>query len=81
MSSPVIVTSSLLALLVSRTAGHVALKFPPARDLDLDFLDNIRTPGDCGMEAGQPRAVLQSGASLNLTWHLGYAHQGGYRWG
>ena len=73
-------TSSLLALLVSRTAGHVALKFPPARDLDLDFLDNIRTPGDCGMEAGQPRAVLQSGASLNLTWHLGYAHQGGYRW-
>ena len=81
MSSPVIVTSSLLALLVSRTAGHVALKFPPARDLDLDFLDNFRTPGDCGMEAGQPRAVLQSGASLNLTWHLGYAHQGGYRWG
>lgn len=79
MSSPLIVTSSLL-LLVSYTAAHVALKFPPARDLDLDFLDNVRTTGDCGMEAGQSRAVLQSGTSLNLTWHLGYAHQGGYRW-
>ena len=79
MSSPVVVTSSLLLVLASHTAAHVALKFPPARDLDLDFLDNFRTPGDCGMEAGRPRAVLRSGASLNLTWHLGYAHQGGYR--
>ena len=78
MSSPVVfVTSSLL--LISGTVAHVSLKFPPARDIDLDFLDNFRTSGDCGMEQGQPGATLQSGSSLNLTWHLGYAHQGGYR--
>ena len=65
--------SVISCLLIGQTAAHVALKYPPARDLDLDFLDSIRTPGDCGMEAGEPRAVLQSGASLNLTWHLGYA--------
>ena len=76
MLAPVVVISSLL---LSHTEAHVALKFPPARALDLDFLDSFRTTGDCGMEAGQTRTVLQSGSSLNLTWHLGYAHQGGYR--
>jgi len=76
MLAGVVVISSLL---LSLTEAHVALKFPPARALDLDFLDNIRTSGDCGMEEGQTRTVLQSGSSLNLTWHLGYAHQGGYR--
>ena len=75
MFTGVVAISSLLSL----TEAHVALKFPPARALDLDFLDNIRTSGDCGMEEGQTRTVLQSGSSLNLTWHLGYAHQGGYR--
>ena len=81
MSSPIVVTFSLLPLLVSHIDAHMVLRFPPARDLDLDFLDNFSTPGDCGMEAGPPRAVLQSGSSLNLTWHLGFVHQGGYRWG
>lgn len=33
--------------------GHVALTFPPARQYDLDFLDNSRTPGPCGMPKGE----------------------------
>lgn len=33
--------------------GHVALTFPHARKYDLDFLDNARTPGPCGMPRGK----------------------------
>ena len=33
--------------------GHVALTFPPARTYDLDFLDNSRTKGPCGMPRGE----------------------------
>ena len=33
--------------------GHVALTFPRARKYDLDFLDNARTPGPCGMPRGE----------------------------
>lgn len=33
--------------------GHVALTFPRARKYDLDFLDNARTPGPCGMPRGK----------------------------
>lgn len=32
--------------------GHVSLTFPRARLYDLDFLDNARTPGPCGMPKG-----------------------------
>lgn len=35
--------------LINLTWGHVALTYPPARKYDLDFLDNSRTPGPCGM--------------------------------
>ena len=31
-----------LGSLVTLTSGHVALTFPPARNLNLDFLDNVR---------------------------------------
>ncbi|GFG39422.1 hypothetical protein Cfor_08371, partial [Coptotermes formosanus] len=31
------------------TVAHVALTYPPARKYDLDFLDNSRTKGPCGM--------------------------------
>lgn len=46
---------SLLLLLsaVYTTFAHVALTFPPARSYDLDFLDNSRTPGPCGMPKGK----------------------------
>lgn len=42
-----------LAVLVDQTVGHVALTFPPARKYDLDFLDNSRTKGPCGMPKGE----------------------------
>ena len=69
----------LFLSLFSTCRCHVSLKFPPARDVDLDFLDNVRTAGDCGMEAGQRRTSLLAGSQLNFTWHLGYPHRGGYR--
>lgn len=34
-------------------SGHVALTYPPARKYDLDFLDNTRTKGPCGMPKGK----------------------------
>lgn len=45
----VLVVSSVL---INLTWGHVALTYPPARKYDLDFLDNSRTPGPCGMPSG-----------------------------
>ena len=56
--------------------GHVRLSFPPARDLALDFLDNIRTPAPCGMPKGPAKTTLESGSSVNVTWHLGFLHKG-----
>ena len=35
------------------TRAHVALTFPRSRKYDLDFLDNSRTPGPCGMPRGE----------------------------
>ena len=70
---------SLLVCLVSPGQAHVSLKYPPARHIDLDFLDSFRTSGDCGVEAGDSRTSLLAGSQLNLTWHLGYPHGGGYR--
>jgi len=65
-------------LLLDRAAAHVSLQFPPARDKDLDFLDSFRTEGDCGMKKGTVMTTLVAGEKLNVTWHLGYPHQGGY---
>ena len=33
--------------------AHVGLTFPPARQYDLDFLDNVRTKPPCGMPKGK----------------------------
>lgn len=47
---------SVLAVLyvtIVFTEAHVALTFPPARKYDLDFLDNSRTKGPCGMPKGK----------------------------
>ena len=40
--------------------GHVALLFPPARVYDLDFLDNFRTKGPCGMPKGKNGGFFQN---------------------
>ncbi|XP_046483406.1 uncharacterized protein nahoda isoform X3 [Neodiprion pinetum] len=78
-------TRTLLFVLVLGVAlfksakGHVALTFPHARKYDLDFLDNARTPGPCGMPRGDIRTSFLSGSSFNVTWHLAYPHRGGFR--
>ncbi|XP_030851987.1 uncharacterized protein LOC578616 isoform X1 [Strongylocentrotus purpuratus] len=69
------------ACLVSICAAHVRLTFPQARTFALDFLDNVRTSGPCGMEpsADGPVTVFAPGDVINVTWHLAYSHRGGNR--
>jgi len=57
----------------------VALTFPPPRDLNLDFLDNFRTKPPCGVPKGAATTTLVPGSTINVTWHLGYPHRGGFK--
>ncbi len=61
---------------ITLVQGHVRLDFPLARDLPLDFLDNVRTPAPCGMPKGEAKTTFKAGSTFNATWHLGYPHQG-----
>lgn len=48
------ITLIVLALsCIPLISAHVALTYPPARKYDLDFLDNTRTKGPCGMPKGE----------------------------
>lgn len=69
----------VLTLIWPSAWAHVGLTFPPARQYDLDFLDNIRTKGPCGMPKGDVKTTIKAGTKFNITWHLGYPHQGGFR--
>ncbi|ELU07299.1 hypothetical protein CAPTEDRAFT_222245 [Capitella teleta] len=70
----------LILVIVDCSWGHLRLTYPPARKYDLDFLDNARTAAPCGMPSGMgPRTTLLQGSTLNVSWHLAYAHRGGYR--
>ena len=70
----------ILCNLYSQVHSHVALTFPPARKYDLDFLDNVRTKGACGgMPKGQIKTSIPNGQKLKIDWHLGYAHNGGFK--
>ena len=51
---------TFLGIFISPMHMHVSLKFPPARMLDLDFLDSFRTVGDCGMKAGALKTTLKA---------------------
>ena len=67
---------AVILITVVNVRGHVRLDFPIARDLALDFLDNVRTPKPCGMPKGPAKTSLKAGSTFNATWHLGYPHQG-----
>ena len=43
------VLTGALLFLITTTFAHIRLTYPPARNYDLDFLDNARTPYPCGM--------------------------------
>ena len=45
--------------------AHVGLTFPPARQYDLDFLDNVRTRPPCGMPKGKLCFPFSFDASLS----------------
>ena len=55
--------------------GHVSLTFPPSRRIPIDFLNTFWSKQPCGMPKGQVKTSLLAGQALNVTWHLGYAHQ------
>jgi len=59
--------------------AHVSLTWPPARNYDLDFLDNFRTRAPCGMPKGEKETQIPAGTTLNVTWSLGYPHKGGFK--
>lgn len=57
--------ATLLALVWLELRGaeaHVALTYPPARALDLDFLDNSRTKAPCGMPKGKSPGLRKAKA-------------------
>ena len=66
-------------IILKKAECHISLSYPKARKYDLDFLDNFRTPGDCGMYPGEDRTVLEAGSLVNITWSLAYPHGGGYK--
>ena len=53
-----VVVAVTVSGLVDQALGHVSLTFPPARKYDLDFLDNSRTKGPCGMPKGESNCSL-----------------------
>lgn len=58
--------ASLLMLWLGAAEAHVALTYPPARRYDLDFLDNSRTKGPCGMPKGKcKQAIIRT---VNMSW-------------
>ncbi|XP_060069926.1 uncharacterized protein LOC132549958 [Ylistrum balloti] len=80
MAGFAVLVAFLLQTLLFHTGNcHVSLTFPPARRYALDFLDNLRTPGPCGMPKGLgPLTTFKAGSKINVTWHLAYPHQGGF---
>ncbi|KAK9497677.1 hypothetical protein O3M35_004361 [Rhynocoris fuscipes] len=70
---------TLMQIITTTVWAHVSLTFPPARKYDLDFLDNVRTKAPCGMPKGTLKTTILAGKQFNITWHLGYPHQGGIR--
>lgn len=59
-------TMLLLLLWLGVARAHVALTYPPARHYDLDFLDNSRTKGPCGMPKGKQFVESVLGVYLNI---------------
>ena len=41
--------AALAVVALQLCSAHVRLTFPPARQPDYDFLDNVRTGGPCGV--------------------------------
>ncbi|KPJ20098.1 Cell surface glycoprotein 1 [Papilio machaon] len=68
----------VIVTLLDYALGHVALTYPPARRLDLDFLDNSRTKPPCGMPKGSLKTSFLAGSTFTVHWHLAYAHKGGF---
>lgn len=72
--------AAVILLIVDLVTAHISLTFPPARQYAFDFLDNTRTGEPCGgMKKGVIKTTLPAGQRHKITWHLGYAHQGGIR--
>lgn len=60
-----IILAFILAITVQCGYAHVALTFPPARYPALDFLDNARTKGPCGV----PKPAIGKGTYVHGPTH------------
>ncbi|KAK6188307.1 hypothetical protein SNE40_004509 [Patella caerulea] len=70
---------TFICLCVGYSGGHVRLIYPPARKYARDFMDNIRTPGPCGIPSALgPKTSLLAGSTISVNFHLAYPHRGGY---
>ncbi|XP_050401897.1 uncharacterized protein LOC130010296 [Patella vulgata] len=70
---------TFICLCVGYAGGHVRLIYPPARKYARDFMDNIRTPGPCGIPSALgPKTSLLAGSTISVNFHLAYPHRGGY---
>lgn len=74
----------LTVMAMTAVNGHVRLNYPKARMYDLDFLDNVRTRGPCGMPEnatgnGIFKTKLITASTIDITWHMAFPHGGGFR--
>ncbi|EDV20019.1 uncharacterized protein TRIADDRAFT_61435 [Trichoplax adhaerens] len=71
-------------LAITMVNGHIRILFPISRMYDFDFIVNFRSRSPCGMPenaTGQGifKTKLVAGSTFDMTWHLAFAHQGGFR--
>lgn len=77
-----LITAFLLTAIFSNIShSHVHMVIPMARKYRLDYLDNFRTSTACGdMPKNYSKfTTLQAGTEIEITWHLAYPHDGGFR--
>eukprot|EP00117_Sycon_ciliatum_P032762 scpid90980/ scgid25339/ len=69
-----------LLLCVPACLAHIRLTWPQARYPQLDFLDNIRSGLPCGVPFDPKTQIVTTvaaGSTIDVSWHLGFAHRGG----
>uniref|UniRef100_A0A1B0ARJ0 Uncharacterized protein n=1 Tax=Glossina palpalis gambiensis TaxID=67801 RepID=A0A1B0ARJ0_9MUSC len=68
----------ITSCLLQSCLAHVALTYPPARKYNLDFLDNSRTKGPCGMPKVRKSGHKGNGSAVKQR-KLGYTSLYGAR--
>ena len=45
----------------------------------INLWEHFRTVKPCGMDKGNVKTTLVNGQDVQVTWHLGYPHRGGFK--